>query len=56
MPARDLYPDRMLHLAIPRRVFEGIFAERVGQAVVTSEAMRVVVFDEKSERIIQWAP
>jgi len=49
-------PDRGLHLAVPRRVFEGIFAERIGQVVLASEAMCIVVFDETTERVVRWVP
>jgi hypothetical protein len=49
-------PDRTLHLAVPQRVFEGIFTERMGQVIVSAEAMKLVVFDESSERIVRWAP
>jgi hypothetical protein len=49
-------PERTLFLAVPRRVFEGIFTERLGQVVIASAAIRLCVFDEDSERIVRWAP
>lgn len=49
-------PDRVLYLAVPRRTFEGIFAERIGQAVLASEALRIVVFDENNEKVVRWLP
>lgn len=49
-------PDRVLYLAVPRRTFEGIFAERIGQAVLASEALRIVVFDESNEKVVRWLP
>jgi hypothetical protein len=48
--------ERTLYLAIPQRTFEGVFAERVGQVVVSGAAMRLVVFDEHRERIVRWVP
>lgn len=48
--------DRVLYLAVPRRTFEGIFAERIGQAVLASEALRIVVFDERNEKVVRWLP
>jgi hypothetical protein len=53
---QQVEPERALHLSIPRRVFEGIFSERLGQMIVSDHAMRVIVFDEGSERIIRWIP
>ncbi len=47
-------PDRPLYLAIPRRVSEGVFAERLGQLVVTQVHLRLLVFDEEQQRVIQW--
>ncbi len=52
----QIEPERPLYLAVPQRVFEGIFAERLGQMVIASQTMRLVVFDEKRERIVRWAP
>ncbi|HSO00543.1 MAG TPA: element excision factor XisH family protein [Candidatus Nanopelagicales bacterium] len=52
----QIEPERTLYLAVPQRVFEGIFAERIGQVIVSSETMRLVVFDETTERIVRWAP
>lgn len=52
----QIEPERTLYLAVPQRVSEGIFAERLGQVLVISETMRLVVFDEASERIVRWVP
>lgn len=47
-------PDRLLYLAVPRRVYEGIFAERFGQLILNSLRLRLIVFDEQRERIVAW--
>jgi hypothetical protein len=47
-------PERKLLLAVPQRAFEGIFTERLGQLIVSSETMRLLVFDESIERIVRW--
>jgi len=52
----QIEPGRALYLAVPQRVFEGIFAERLGQMVISNQAMRIVVFDEIRERIDRWIP
>jgi hypothetical protein len=46
--------DRALYLAVPRRVFDGILSERLGQMIVTRLQIRLLVFDEQQERITTW--
>jgi XisH protein len=52
----EIEPDRAIYLAVPRRVSEGIFAERLGQVIISRQALQLVVFDEDSERIVRWIP
>lgn len=47
-------PDRLLYLAVPERVYEGLFAGRFGQLILTSQQLRLLVFDEQQERILKW--
>ena len=47
-------PDRLLYLAVPRRVHEGILTEPFGQLIVSSMGLRVLVFSEDEEKVIQW--
>ena len=47
-------PDRRLYLAVPRRVFESLLTERFGQLIVTRLHLRLLVFDEEQQRIVQW--
>jgi hypothetical protein len=47
-------PERLLYLAVPRRVYEGLLSERFGQLIVTRLQLRLLVFDEQQERIAQW--
>ena len=49
-------PGRTLYLAVPLRVHEGIWSERVGQIVVEHQRMRVIVFDHVAGRIVRWIP
>jgi hypothetical protein len=49
-------PDRVLHLAVPQRAYEGLFVERFGQLVIARLKVNLVVFDETSERIDRWIP
>lgn len=52
----QIEPERTLHLAVPQRVFEGILSERLGQVIIHSQSMQIVVFDESRERIVRWTP
>lgn len=47
-------PDRLLYLAVPRHVFETVLSERFGQLIVRELCLRLLVFDEEQERVIQW--
>ncbi|MEK7729553.1 MAG: XisH family protein [candidate division KSB1 bacterium] len=47
-------PDRRLYLAIPLRTYEGIFSAKFGQLIMKRLRLRLLVFDEKQERILEW--
>lgn len=46
--------DRLLYLAVPLRVYEGLLTERFGQLIVRSLNLRVLVFDHQKESVVQW--
>lgn len=46
--------DRLLYLAVPLRVYEGLFAERFGQLILRRLDLRVLVFDHQKESVVQW--
>lgn len=47
-------PERVPYLALPRHVREGLLSERFGQVVVARLRLRLLIFDEVRERIMQW--
>ena len=47
-------PDRVLYLALPRRISEGLIGEQFGQLIVSSLRLRLLVFDEKQEKVVKW--
>jgi hypothetical protein len=49
-------PDRKLFLAVPRRIHEGVLSERLGQLVLQTQQLSLMVFDERTERIDRWIP
>ncbi len=48
--------DRELYLAIPRRTYQTIFQDEVGKILLRNELLRLLVFDEVEEVIIEWIP
>lgn len=52
----EIEPDRRLYLAVARRVYEGLLAERFGQLIVTRLHLHLLVFDEQRERVVTWIP
>ena len=46
--------DRLLYLAVPLRVYEGLLTERFGQLIIRRLDLRVLVFDHQKERVVQW--
>jgi hypothetical protein len=47
-------PERVLYIAVPSGVYNEIFSERFGQLIVSRLHLRLVVFDEVREGIVQW--
>ena len=47
-------PERVLYLAVPLRIYEGLFRERFGELILSSRKFRLIVFDEQQQRIIKW--
>lgn len=49
-------PNRLLYLAVSRNTFEDLFQEEAGKLLLEEPGFRMVVFDVKSEEIVQWQP
>lgn len=49
-------PGRRMFLAVPRRVHRGVLSEQLGELVLRTQQLSLVVFDEHAERIDQWIP
>ncbi|GAB4187759.1 MAG: hypothetical protein Fur006_27820 [Coleofasciculaceae cyanobacterium] len=50
----EVEPERLLYLAVPKRVYEGIFTEKFGQLILSRIQINLLVFDEQLARIITW--
>jgi hypothetical protein len=47
-------PDRCLYLAVNRTTFDTLFNEEAGQLLLAEPGFRLIVFNPKTEEIIQW--
>ncbi len=48
--------ERSLYLAVSRPTFNSVFTIELGQVLLKNQIIRLVVFDDKSEAIVQWIP
>ncbi|MFT3766430.1 MAG: XisH family protein [Minicystis sp.] len=49
-------PDRTLWLAVPSRVFSGLFREALGELLLEDGEIRLLVVDAEQEVIERWIP
>jgi len=47
-------PDRTLFLAISQSVFKALFEEPIGLILLKNQRLRLIVFDNEQEQILQW--
>jgi hypothetical protein len=47
-------PERLLYLAVPRRIYESLLAESFGQLIVARLRLRLLVFDEQQQKVVKW--
>jgi len=52
----ELQPHRVLYLAVPQRILLEIFEEPLGKLLLKNNRARLVVFDPRTEVIVQWIP
>jgi hypothetical protein len=45
-----------LYLAVPNAAYEGIWTEEIGQGLIESVGIKLLVFDPIAEEIIRWLP
>ena len=48
--------DRSLYLAISQPTFNSVFTIELGQVLLKNQIIKLIVFDDKSEAIVQWIP
>lgn len=47
---------RELYLAVPRRTYQTIFQSELGKMLLQNGLVRLLVFDEVQEVIVEWVP
>jgi XisH protein. len=48
--------DRSLYLAISQPIFNSVFTIELGQVLLKNQIIKLIVFDDQSEAIVQWIP
>jgi hypothetical protein len=51
---KDKQSPHVLYMAVSQEAYEGVFSERLGQLIISSLQLRLIVFDDEQERIVQW--
>jgi hypothetical protein len=49
-------PERVLYLAVHEEVFLAIFEEAIGKLLLENQRVKLIVFDRRTEDILQWIP
>ena len=48
--------DRILYLAVSQVVFNAVFTIELGQVLLRNQVIKLIVFDDESEAIVEWIP
>lgn len=52
----EMKVDRVLYLAISQPTFNSVFTIELGQVLLKNQIVKLIVFDDESEVIVQWIP
>ncbi len=50
----ETQPERQLYLAAPRRTYETVLTEKIGQLIIARLGLRLLIFDDQSGRVHRW--
>lgn len=48
--------ERSLYLAVSQRTFNSVFTIELGQVLLKNQVVKLIVFDDESEAVVQWIP
>ncbi|MBN3871986.1 MAG: XisH family protein [Nostoc sp. JL33] len=52
----EMGSERNLYLAVSQLTFNSVFTIQLGQVLLKNQIIKLIVFDDKSEAIVQWIP
>lgn len=52
----EIGDERVLYLAISRVTFNSVFTIELGQVLLKNQVIRLIVFDDEREAIVEWIP
>jgi XisH protein len=52
----EMGSERDLYLAVPRSTFNSVFGIEIGQILLKNKIIKLIVFDDENEDIVQWIP
>ncbi|MEP7336612.1 MAG: XisH family protein [Acidobacteriota bacterium] len=53
---RIFEPERILYLAVSGKIAQQVFEQDVGKLMLDNQRLRLMVFDEVQEEILEWIP
>ena len=48
--------ERSLYLAVSQSTFNSVFTIELGQVLLQNQVVKLIVFDDESEAVVQWIP
>ena len=48
--------ERSLYLAVSQPTFNSVFTIELGQVLLKNQVVKLIVFDDESEAVVQWIP
>jgi hypothetical protein len=52
----EMDSERILYLAISRITFNSVFTIELGKVLLKNQIIKLIVFDDESEAIVEWIP
>ncbi|MBE9079320.1 XisH family protein [Romeria aff. gracilis LEGE 07310] len=52
----EMGTDRSLYLAVSQPTYNSVFTIELGQVLLKNQVIKLIVFDDESEVIVQWIP
>ncbi len=49
-------PNRTLYVAVRKKAYEDVFDDPLGQLLLAKKRLKLVVFDDETDTILQWIP